>query len=177
MSSSRPGGSEAPLVVEAMGAEDWSAVRAIYEAGIASGHATFETKAPSWEAWDRDHLARPRLVARSAAGAPVLGWAAVVPVSGRCVYGGVADLSVYVAPVARGRGVGRALLAALVRESEEAGLWTLQAGIFPENAASLALHRSLGFRDVGTREKIGRMAGRWRDVLLLERRSPTVGKE
>ena len=157
--------------------EDWPVVRAIYEAGIATGHATFETKAPAWEAWDRDHLARPRLVARSGPGAPILGWAAVVPVSGRCVYGGVADLSVYVAAEARGRGVGRALLAALVRESEAAGLWTLQAGVFPENTASLSLHRSLGFRDVGVREKIGKMSGRWRDVVLLERRSRTVGAE
>ena len=173
--SAPPAGSEAPLLIEAMAAEDWPAVQAIYEAGIATGHATFETQAPSWESWDRDHLARPRLVAREQAGAPVLGWAAVVPVSGRCVYGGVAEPSVYVAPGARGRGVGRALLAALVRESEAAGLWTLQAGIFPENAASLALHRSLGFRDVGVREKIGKMSGRWRDVLLLERRSRTVG--
>jgi phosphinothricin acetyltransferase len=153
-------------------------VRSIYEAGIATGNATFETKAPSWEDWDRAHLAAPRLVARSApgaTGAPVLGWAAVVPVSGRCVYAGVGDLSVYVAPEARGRKVGRALLEALIRESEAAGLWTLQAGVFPENAASLALHRSVGFRDVGVREKIGQMNGRWRDVLLLERRSRTVG--
>jgi len=163
-----------PLVVEAMRPEDWPAVRAIYEAGIATGHATFETKPPSWEDWDRAHLQRPRLVARGA-GAAVLGWAAVVPVSGRCVYAGVGDLSVYVAPEARGRKVGRALLETLLRESETAGLWTLQAGVFPENAASLALHRSLGFRDVGVREKIGQMHGRWRDVLLLERRSRTVG--
>jgi L-amino acid N-acyltransferase YncA len=177
MSSPRPAGSEADPLIEAMRAEDWPAVRAIYEAGIATGDATFETKAPAWEAWDRDHLPKPRLVARAGTGAPVVGWAAVVPVSGRCVYGGVADLSVYVAPEAHGRGVGRALLTALVRESEAAGLWTLQAGIFPENAASLALHRALGFRDVGVREKIGRMSGRWRDVLLLERRSRTVGKE
>jgi phosphinothricin acetyltransferase len=157
--------------------EDWPAVRSIYEAGIATGDATFETQAPAWEAWDRDHLKAPRLVARTGPGAAIVGWAAVVPVSGRCVYGGVVDLSVYVAPEARARGVGRALLAALVAASEEAGHWTLQAGIFPENAASLALHRSLGFRDVGTREKIGKMNGCWRDVLLLERRSRKVGVE
>ena len=168
---------ESPLVVEAMVATDWPAVQAIYEAGIATGDATFETKAPAWESWSRDHLERPRLVARSSAGARVLGWAALAPVSGRCVYGGVAEVSVYVAPEARGRAIGRALLAALVRESEAAGLWTLQAGIFPENLASLALHRALGFRDVGTREKLGKMNGRWRDVLLLERRSAQVGRE
>jgi len=172
--SARPAEAPLPLVVEPMSPEDWPAVRAIYEAGIATGNATFETKAPAWEDWDRAHLQGPRLVARDA-GATVLGWAAVVPVSGRCVYAGVGDLSVYVAPEARGRKVGRALLEALIRASEAAGLWTLQAGVFPENAASLALHRSLGFRDVGVREKIGRIDGRWRDVLLLEHRSRTVG--
>ena len=160
------------LVIEAMRPGDWPAVRSIYEAGIATGNATFETAPPAWETWDQAHLERPRLVARRSAGGPMLGWAAVVPVSGRCVYAGVGDLSIYVAPEARGQGCGRALLAALVRESEEIGLWTLQAGVFPENTASLALHRALGFRDVGVREKIGCMNGRWRDVLLLERRSP-----
>jgi phosphinothricin acetyltransferase len=167
----------ADLVIEAMRPGDWPAVRAIYEAGIATGNATFETAAPAWESWDQAHLERPRLVARRSAGGPILGWAAVVPVSGRCVYAGVGDLSIYIAPEGRGSGVGRALLAALVRESEAAGLWTLQAGVFPENIASLALHRALGFRDVGVREKIGRMNGRWRDVLLLERRSRAAGVE
>jgi phosphinothricin acetyltransferase len=153
---------------------DWPAVRAIYLEGIATGNATFETEAPSWESWDAAHAAEPRLLARDAGGA-VLGWAALTPVSGRCVYAGVGDLSVYVASSARGRGVGRALLLALVSESERAGIWTLQAGIFPENEASLALHKSCGFRDVGRRERIGKMNGVWRDVILLEKRSGTVG--
>ena len=154
--------------------DDWPNVRAIYLEGIATGNATFETDAPSWDAWDRAHVADPRLVARDADGS-VLGWAAVTPVSGRCVYAGVADLSVYVSAAARGRGVGRALLTALIQSSERAGIWTLQAGIFPENAPSLALHRACGFRDVGRRERIGKMHGVWRDVLLLERRSVSAG--
>jgi len=154
--------------------DDWPNVRAIYLEGIATGNATFETDAPAWDAWDRAHVADPRLVARDADGS-VLGWAAVTPVSGRCVYAGVADLSVYVSAAARGRGVGRALLTALIQSSERAGIWTLQAGIFPENAPSLALHRACGFRDVGRRERIGKMHGVWRDVLLLERRSVSAG--
>jgi len=154
--------------------DDWPNVRAIYLEGIATGNATFETDAPSWETWDRAHVADPRLVARDADGS-VLGWAAVTPVSGRCVYAGVADLSVYVSAAARGRGVGRALLTTLIQSSDRAGIWTLQAGIFPENAPSLALHRACGFRDVGRRERIGKMHGVWRDVLLLERRSVSAG--
>jgi phosphinothricin acetyltransferase len=156
--------------------DDWPHVRAIYLEGIVTGNATFETEAPSWEAWDRAHVAKPRLVARDPDGS-VLGWVAVTPVSGRCVYAGVADLSVYVSAAARGRGVGRALLAALIESSERAGIWTLQAGIFPENASSLALHRACGFRDVGRRERIGKMHGVWRDVLLLERRSGSAGTD
>ena len=167
-----------PSSIEALGLRalapaDWPAVRAVYEEGIATGHATFETAAPAWEAWDQGHLAAGRLVALDA-GADrerVLGWAALSPVSGRCVYAGVAEVSVYVAAAARGRGVGGRLLTALVRASEEAGLWTLQAGIFPENTPSVALHHAAGFRVVGRRERIGRMGSRWRDVLLLERRS------
>jgi len=157
-----------------MTSDDWPNVRAIYLEGIATGNATFETDAPSWEAWDRAHVADLRLVARDADGS-VLGWVAVTPVSGRCVYAGVADLSVYVSAAARGRGVGRTLLTALIQSSERAGIWTLQAGIFPENAPSLALHRACGFRDVGRRERIGKMHGIWRDVLLLERRSGSAG--
>jgi len=157
-----------------MRASDWAEVRAIYLEGIETGNATFETEAPSWDAWDKAHLPQPRLAAREALGR-VLGWAALTPVSGRCVYAGVGDLSVYVAAEARGRGVGRVLLEALIESSERAGIWTLQAGIFPENTASLALHRGCGFREVGRRERIGQLKGVWRDVLLLERRSNAVG--
>jgi L-amino acid N-acyltransferase YncA len=161
------------LKVEPMRDDDWAEVRRIFGEGIATGNATFETEIPSWEAWDASHRRDCRLVVRD--GANLLGWAALTPVSGRCVYGGVADLSVYIATAARGRGVGRALLASLIQESERQGIWTLQAGIFPENEPSLRLHRALGFRDVGRRERIGRMNGAWRDVLLLERRSAVAG--
>ena len=154
---------------------DWERVRAIYEEGIATGDATFETEAPGWEAWDRNHLAGCRFVAER--DGRVVGWAALAPVSGRCVDGGVAEVSVYVGSEARGGGVGTALLAALVEASEREGLWTLQAGIFPENEVSVHLHEREGFRRVGTRERLGRLEGRWRDVLLLERRSATVGVE
>jgi phosphinothricin acetyltransferase len=149
---------------------DWPAVRAIYEAGIATGDATFETAAPTWEAWDAAHLPGHRLLATD--GDRVLGWAALAPVSDRCAYAGVAEDSIYVAPQAQGRGVGRALLDALVASAERAGIWTVQTGIFPENRASVRLHQACGFRVVGVRERIGRLHGRWRDVLLLERRSP-----
>lgn len=152
---------------------DWVAVRTIYSEGIATGNATFETGVPEWDTWDQAHRKDCRLVA--CAGDMVVGWAALSPVSGRCVYGGVAEVSVYVAAAARGQGVGRALLAALVEQSEAAGLWTLQAGIFPENATSIALHRACGFREVGRREKLGQMNGVWRDVVLMERRSRVVG--
>jgi L-amino acid N-acyltransferase YncA len=147
----------------------------IYEEGIATGNATFETGAPTWETWDASHLEAPRLIARERD--RVVGWAALTRVSSRCVYEGVAEVSVYVATSSRGRGVGSLLLQALIRESERLGLWTLQAGIFPENTASVAMHRKLGFSPVGRRERIGKLAGRWRDVLLLERRSGVVGVE
>jgi phosphinothricin acetyltransferase len=156
-----------------MRGEDWDTVRAIYREGIATGNATFETDAPAWEAWDNGHLRACRLVAKT--DGRVAGWAALSPVSGRCVYAGVAEVSIYVAGSARGQGIGQALLVALVEASERAGLWTLQAGIFPENAASLALHRACGFREVGRRECIGQMDGVWRDVVLMERRSKVVG--
>jgi phosphinothricin acetyltransferase len=161
-------------MVVPMTAEHADAVLRIYAEGIATGHATFESQAPAWEAWDGDHLAAHRFVAVDDDGT-VLGWAAASPVSGRCVYAGVLEDSVYVAAAARGRGVGRDLLAALLQSAHEAGAWTVQAGIFPENAPSVALHQAAGFRVVGTRERLGRMthgplAGRWRDVLLLEHR-------
>jgi phosphinothricin acetyltransferase len=160
------------VAIAAMTPEDWEDVRRIYAEGIATGNATFETEPPSWESWDAAHRKDCRLVARD--GSSVVGWAALSRVSDRCVYGGVAEVSVYVADAARGRGVGRALLAELVRASEDAGLWTLQAGIFPENAASIAIHHECGFRTVGIRERLGRMGGAWRDVALLERRSARV---
>jgi L-amino acid N-acyltransferase YncA len=151
---------------------DWPAVRAIFQAGIASGDATFETAAPTWEAWDAAHLPEHRLVARD--DGQVLAWAALAPVSDRCAYAGVAEDSIYVAPGAQGRGVGRQLLAALVASAEQGGIWTVQTGIFPENRASVRLHQACGFRLVGVRERLGRLDGRWRDVLLLERRSPRI---
>jgi len=160
-------------MVTPMTAEDWPSVRQIYEEGIATGNATFEKSAPDYDAWDRGHLSRCRLVARE--DGEVAGWAALSPVSSRCVYGGVAEVSVYVRETARGRGVGLALMKALVEESEKAGIWTLQAGIFPENAASIDVHGKVGFRIVGVREKLGVMDGRWRDVVLMERRSGVVG--
>jgi L-amino acid N-acyltransferase YncA len=150
--------------------DDWPAVREIYEQGIATGDATFETEAPDWAAWDRGHSLR--LVAD--AGGEVLGWAALSPVSERCVYEGVAEDSVYVASSAQGRGIGRLLLEELVRRAEADGVWTVQAGIFPENDASLELHRRCGFRVVGVRERLGRHDGVWRDVVLMERRSEVV---
>ena len=150
---------------------DWPAVAAIYAEGIAAGDATFETEVPSWEQWDARHLPGHRLVAGE-----VEGWAAVAPVSTREAYAGVVEHSVYVAAAARGRGIGRALLDALVRDTEAAGIWTLQAGIFPENEASLALHRAAGFRVLGVRERPGRSHGRWRDVVVLERRSSVAGR-
>lgn len=153
--------------------EHWEAVARIYAEGIATGDATFETEVPSWEQWDAAHLDAGRLVAL--VDGEVAGWAALSPVSGRCVYAGVAEHSVYVGAAARGRGVGRALLAELVRRAEAAGIWTIQSGVFPENEASLVLHERAGFRVVGVRERLGRHGDRWRDVVLLERRSPTVG--
>jgi phosphinothricin acetyltransferase len=156
--------------VAAMSPADWPAVRAILEEGIASGNATFETEAPSWDEWDAAHLADHRIVARRED--RVIGWAAAVPVSGRCVYAGVAEHSVYVAMDERGNGVGRRLLEAMIASTEAADIWTLQSGVFPENVASLRLHKACGFRVVGVRDRIGQHHGHWRDVVLLERRRP-----
>jgi L-amino acid N-acyltransferase YncA len=158
--------------IEPLRPDDWPAVQAIYQAGIATGNATFETAVPAWEAWDAAHLPDHRLVARD--DGRVLAWAALAPVSDRCAYAGVAEDSIYVAPGAQGQGVGRRLLAALVASAERAGIWTVQTGVFPENRASVRLHQACGFRVVGVRERLGRLDGRWRDVLLLERRSPRV---
>jgi L-amino acid N-acyltransferase YncA len=159
--------------VEAMRDEDWEAVQRIYREGIATGDATFETEVPEWEDWDRSHARDCRLVARREG--QVVGWAALSPVSARRAYAGVAEVSIYVAVPARGQGVGKALLRALIEASERRGFWTLQAGIFPENEASIALHRACGFRIVGHRERLGRMCSVWRDVVLMERRSEVVG--
>ena len=153
---------------------DWQAVREIYLAGIATGQATFETEAPNWERWNETHLLTPRLVAADEGN--ILGWAALSQVSNRQVYAGVAEVSVYVASQARGRGVGTLLLEALVKESEVNGIWTLQASIFPQNAASVAIHRACGFREVGRRERIGQLKNTWRDTVLFERRSSLVGR-
>ena len=162
-----------PDMIRPLESEDWPAVRDIYAEGIATGNATFETEVPDWETWDRSHLARCRFVAE--VDSVVTGWAALSGVSDRCVYGGVAEVSVYVAAASRGRGVGSALLEHLVRASEEEGFWTLQAGLFDENEGSLRVHERAGFRVVGRRERLGKLHDRWRDVLLLERRSGRVG--
>lgn len=158
--------------------EDWPSVRDIYIEGIATGNATFETEPPTWERWDAAHLAVCRLAARR--DGRVVGWAALSPTSSRPVYRGVVEESIYIAAAARGQRVGLALMQALIEASEAAGFWTLQAGIFPENSASLALHRRCGFRVVGLYERIGKMrhgpyAGEWRSTLLLERRSAVAG--
>jgi L-amino acid N-acyltransferase YncA/DNA-binding transcriptional ArsR family regulator len=163
--------------IEPLRPNDWPAVAAIYAEGIATGNATFETAPPSWEHWDSSHLADHRLVARIGGDQHdgVVAWAALAPVSDRCVYGGVAENSIYVAERARGLGVGRSLLTALVERAEQADIWTVQTGVFPENTASLALHHRCGFRVVGVRERPGRLHGRWRDVVMLERRSAVAG--
>ena len=151
---------------------DWPEVARIFAEGIATGNATFETEVPSWEEWDAAHIAEHRFVAER--DGRVVGWIALVRVSPRECYAGVAEVSAYVGEESRGEGVGAELLAALVESSERGGIWTLQTGVFPENEASLGLLRRFGFRVVGTQERIGRLHGVWRDVLLLERRSEVV---
>ena len=155
-----------------MRTDDWPEVERIYAAGIATGDATFEADPPTWEAFDAGKLADHRLVAELDGG--VVGWVAASGVSERCVYAGVVEHSVYVDPDHAGRGIGTALLLALIASTEAAGIWTIQTGIFPENTASLALHERCGFRVVGRRERLGRHVGRWRDVVFLERRSPAI---
>jgi L-amino acid N-acyltransferase YncA len=158
--------------IRPMRMEDAAAVLEIYQAGLDTGQASFETAAPTWDSFDAGRLPDHRFVA--VADGQVLGWVAVTPVSTRPVYAGVVEHSVYVRPAARGRGVGRLLLEALIASTEKAGIWTIQSGIFPENASSLALHRAAGFRVIGIRERVGRHHGVWRDVVLMERRSPVV---
>jgi L-amino acid N-acyltransferase YncA len=152
---------------------DFDSVREIYQQGIDTGNATFETRAKEWDEWNNLMLEVCRLIAVE--NERVVGWAALSPVSNRCVYAGVAEVSVYVASEARGKGVGQALLSKLVEDSEKEGFWTLQAGIFPENESSIALHQKNGFRILGLQEKLGKMGEKWRDVVLLERRSKVVG--
>ena len=161
------------FLLDALRPADWEQVRSIYLEGIASRNATFETAAPTWEKWDASHLQFGRLVARAAD--VVLGWSALSPVSDRCCYAGVAEASLYVSASHRGQGIGKALLQATIERAESNGIWTLQAGIFRENRASLALITKCGFREVGRRERLGKLDGVWRDVLLLERRSSVVG--
>lgn len=161
-----------PLI--ALTEQHYSAVAQIYLEGIATGQATFETSAPDWDTWNQNHLAYGRWVMCSEED-NVIGWAALSPVSGRCVYAGVAEVSEYVSEQHRGKGVGKFLLQKIIADSEAHGIWTLQAGVFPENKISLALHQRCGFREVGHREKIGKMNGIWRDTVLLERRSKTIG--
>ena len=161
-----------PVTIRGLRPDDWPAARAIYEEGIRGGNATFETEAPSWERWDAAH---PDLRLVAERDGSVVGWAALSPASARQCYRGVGDVSVYVAEEARGAGLGRTLLEELVERSEQAGYWTLTAGVFPENEASVRLHNACGFREVGVRERLGRLDGVWRDVVLLERRSDVVG--
>jgi L-amino acid N-acyltransferase YncA len=164
--------------IEPMRPEDWEQVRVIYEQGIATENATFEPLVPEWEKWDSAHVPAPRLVVR--VNGQIAAWATLSRVSARKVYSGIAELSIYVGEKFRGKGIGDALLAALVEASEKAGFWTLQGGIFPENVVSIELHKKHGFRVLGIREKVGKMAfgelrGKWRDVVLMERRSKVTG--
>jgi L-amino acid N-acyltransferase YncA len=164
---------EPSTVIRELRPDDWPAVRAIYEEGIRGGDATFETETPSWEQWDAAHPELRLVADREGA---IVGWAALSPSSARHCYRGVGEVSVYVAEQARGVGLGRVLLDELVRRSEQDGYWTLNAGVFPENDASIRLHKACGFREIGFRERIGELHGVWRDVVSLERRSTVVGR-
>jgi phosphinothricin acetyltransferase len=161
------------FIIDQMLPADWKAVQAIYQEGIETGLATFETAVPDWELWHASHIDKHRFVARR--DEQIIGWAALTPVSSRCVYEGVAEVSVYIAAAARGQGVGKALLQKLIASSEGDHIWTLQASLFPENEASRGLHHACGFRVVGRRERIAQLHGQWRDTLLLERRSSIAG--
>jgi L-amino acid N-acyltransferase YncA len=166
-------GKKETFSIESMTADAWPEVVKIYEAGIATKNATFEQQAPDWLAWSNSHRSDCRLIA--SIGSQIVSWAALSNVSNRCIYSGVAEVSIYVDPDFQGRGIGDRLMKALISESESNGLWTLQAGIFPENEKSIQLHLRNGFRIIGTRERIGKMDGVWRDTVLLERRSDQVG--
>ncbi|MCD0465200.1 GNAT family N-acetyltransferase [Flavobacterium sp. ENC] len=160
------------MEIRKLSVEDWQQVKSIYEKGIETGNATFQTSAPSWEDWNLSHLTSCRIVIEN--DNRLIGWAALTPVSSRCVYAGVAEVSVYVDPEQSGKGIGLLLLNELVKRSEAEGIWTLQAGIFPENKASIRIHEKAGFRILGIREKIGKQNGIWRDTALLERRSRLI---
>lgn len=162
-----------PIIIDTMQPGDWESIRSLYLEALPSGDATFETTAPDWEAWNRSRLPFARLVARSAGS--IIGWTALSPVSGRFLYAGVAEVSLYVAASARGKGLGRALLNRLIEESERHGVWSLQATILRENRVSIALHGLCGFREVGVLERVGKFNRQWRDLVLLERRSSIVG--
>jgi len=161
------------IIITKMLPDHWNAVADIYKQGIATGMATFEKDVPSWDTWDANHIGTCRFIARS--GEEVVGWAALSAVSSRCVYGGVAEVSVYVSTAHRGRGVGEMLLRELIDQSEKLGYWTLQSGIFPENENSIHLHQKVGFRIIGFREKIGQLEGVWKNNVLMERRSKKEG--
>ena len=163
------------MEIRSMKNEDWPAVMAIYQEGIETGFATFEKELPGFEAWDNNHLKSCRIVAEKEG--KVIGWAALSPVSSRCVYGGVAEVSIYVGQAARGLGVGKRLMNELISLSENEGLWTLQSGIFPENEASIKLHEQLGFRRIGFRERVGKLDGVWKDNIIFEKRSKVVGTD
>jgi len=161
------------IIIQPLTDEKWNDVSRIYESGIATGNATFEKQVPDWETWDKSHRKDCRFIAFT--GNHVAGWAALSIVSGRCVYAGVAEISIYVDADSRGKGVGDKLMYSIIKESESNGIWTLQAGIFPENIASIRLHEKHGFRIIGVREHIGKMDGKWRDTVIMERRSKITG--